>query len=93
QLGNIKGEIALLNRIRRANPALHSHLGIIFLKATDDHVLCFVKATADGGNIVLIAINLDPHATRQAGFELPLWRWGCPDDAAFAVDDLVDGET
>lgn len=93
QPGNIKGEIALLNRIRRANPALHSHLGVTFLKASDDHVLCFVKATADGDNIVLVAINLDPHETREARFELPLWRWGCGDDTTFVVDDLVDGAT
>ncbi len=28
--GNIVGEISQLNRIRKANPALHSHLGMRF---------------------------------------------------------------
>ncbi|MGQ3030810.1 MAG: DUF3416 domain-containing protein, partial [Ferrovibrionaceae bacterium] len=93
QPGNIKGEIALLNRIRRANPALHSHLGVTFLPASDDRLLCFVKATPDRRNVVLAAINLDPHETREAAFELPLWRWGLDDDAAFAVDDLVNDQT
>lgn len=93
QPGNIKAEIALLNRIRRANPALHTHLGLTFLPASDDRILCFVKATPDRGNIVLVAINLDPHETREAGLELPLWRWGLDDDAAFTVDDLVTDQT
>lgn len=93
QPGNIKGEIALLNRIRRANPALHTHLGVTFLPASDDRILCFVKVTPDRSNAVLVAINLDPHETHEAGFELPLWRWGLADDAVFAADDLVTDQT
>ena len=34
-----------LNRIRRANPALQSHLGVTFLTAHNDHILFFEKAT------------------------------------------------
>ncbi len=89
QPGNIKGEITLLNRIRRANPALHTHLGVTFLPSSNDRMLCFLKATPDRCNVVLAVINLDPHEAQEASFELPLWRWGLDDDAAFAVDDLV----
>ncbi len=93
QPGNIIAEITLLNRIRRTNPALHSHLGVTFLPAPGDQILCFVKATPDRSNVVLVAINLDPHATRETVIELPLWRWGLGDDAAITVDDLVTGQT
>ncbi len=92
QPGNIVAEITLLNRIRRANPALHSHLGVTFLPAPGDQILCFVKATPDRSNVVLVAINLDPHDTRETVIELPLWRWGLGDDAGFTVDDLVTGQ-
>ena len=43
--GNIVKEIALLNRIRRANPALHSHLGVTFQPASGDRILFFSKST------------------------------------------------
>jgi len=43
--GNIVKEIALLNRIRRANPALHSHLGVTFQPASGEQILFFSKST------------------------------------------------
>ncbi|MFV8605039.1 maltotransferase domain-containing protein [Ralstonia pseudosolanacearum] len=43
--GNIVAEIALLNRIRRANPALHSHLGVQFQPASGEGILYFSKST------------------------------------------------
>lgn len=43
--GNIVREITLLNRIRRANPALHSHLGVTFQPASGERILFFSKST------------------------------------------------
>ena len=87
--GNIIAEIALLNRIRRGNPALHTHLGISFLHASDPNILYFSKSTENRGNVVLVAINLDPHAAHEADIEVPLWDWGLPDDGKLAAVDLV----
>jgi len=89
--GNIVAEIARLNRIRRANPALQTHLGVTFLEAADDRILWFEKATPSRDNVVLVAINLDPHAAHEAAIELPLWRWGLGDDAALELEDLLGG--
>ena len=63
--GNIIAEIARLNRIRRDNPALWTHLGLRFYHADNDMVLLYGKATPDRGNVVLVAVNLDPHARRR----------------------------
>ena len=41
--GNIVAEIAALNRIRKAHPALHSHLGVTFYNAFNDFVLLYGK--------------------------------------------------
>jgi starch synthase (maltosyl-transferring) len=90
--GNIVAEITRLNRIRHANPALHSHLGLTFYKASNDSILYFAKATPDRGNTVLVAINLDPHRAQDADIEIPLWEWGLPDDAVMAAEDLMRGE-
>ena len=37
------------------------------------------------------AITLDPHAIQEAQVELPLWRFGLPDDAVLDVEDQVSG--
>jgi starch synthase (maltosyl-transferring) len=96
--GNIVEEITLLNRIRKQNPALQTHLGIRFLPASNDNILYFLKATDPidrnerlGDNVVLVAINLDPSAAHEADIELPLWDFGLPDDGGLETDDLVRG--
>ncbi len=53
QPGNIVSEIALINRIRRAAPALHSHLGLKFHRADNEQILFFTKrryVAAQGAN-------------------------------------------
>ncbi len=47
--------------------------------------------TAGLDNVLLIAVNLDPHAVRGAAFELPLWEFGLPDHEALQVEDLFTG--
>lgn len=89
--GNIIAEIAQLNRIRRQNPALQSHLGLKLYNAWNDRILYFGKRSADGGNFVLVAVSLDPFNPQEAHFELPLWEMGLPDDAATQGEDLMNG--
>ncbi|GAA5234149.1 alpha-1,4-glucan--maltose-1-phosphate maltosyltransferase [Verticiella sediminum] len=87
--GNIRAEIAALNRIRRANPALHTHRGVQFLGADNEQVLYFCKATPERDNVLLIAISMDPHAPQGATIEVPLWQFGLPDDGRLRVHDLL----
>ena len=91
--GNIIAEIAQLNRIRRLNPALQTHLGIAFFNCYNDNILYFAKRTADRQNYILVAINLDPFNAQEANFELPLWELGLGDDAATTGTDLMTGHT
>ncbi|MDP3294601.1 MAG: alpha-1,4-glucan--maltose-1-phosphate maltosyltransferase, partial [Nevskia sp.] len=89
--GHITQEITALNRIRRENPALHTQHGLEFHTALNDQILYFEKATENRDNVLLIAINLDPHHPQTASFEVPLWRWQLPDDAELEACDLLDG--
>ncbi|MFE0754271.1 alpha-1,4-glucan--maltose-1-phosphate maltosyltransferase [Inquilinus sp. NPDC058860] len=89
--GNIVAEITRLNRIRHANPALHSHLGLTFYNAFNDSILYYGKATPDRGNVLLVAVNLDPHRPQEADIEIPLWEWGLPDHGALAAEELMTG--
>jgi starch synthase (maltosyl-transferring) len=91
--GNIIAELTRLNRIRRANPALQTHLGITFLNAFNDQILYYAKATADLQNVVLVAVNLDPRFPQECDIEVPLWFWGLSDAAAAAVEDLMTGRS
>jgi starch synthase (maltosyl-transferring) len=87
--GNIVNEISILNRVRRGNPALHSHHGISFLPAWNDNILFFEKATPGRENVILVAVSLDPHNVQEGDVELPLWKFGLPDHGSLAVEDLV----
>jgi starch synthase (maltosyl-transferring) len=89
--GNIIAEITRLNAIRHANPALHSHLGVTFLKAENDQVLFFEKATPSRDNVLLIAVCLDPLHPQEAEIEVPFWRFGAETDALVA-EDLFTGK-
>ncbi|BBI63775.1 hypothetical protein HSBAA_50810 [Vreelandella sulfidaeris] len=89
--GNIVYEIAQLNRIRRENPALHTHLGLSFYPVHNDRLLLFAKGTQTRDNVVLIAVNLDPFEAQEGAFELPLGLFDLPDEAALHVEDLMSG--
>ena len=91
--GNIKAEISRLNQIRRANPALHSHRGLEFLNAFDDSVLYYAKTTPDGRNTLLVAVNLDPRRAIETELEVPLWRFGLPDEAWIGAEDLMRAQS
>jgi len=89
--GNIKDWIRSLNRIRRENPALQEYDNLRFYRADDDHVLVYAKMTPDRSNVVLIAVNLDPHAPHETMFELPLWELGLPDWETVELEELMSG--
>jgi starch synthase (maltosyl-transferring) len=91
--GNIVSEIAMLNRIRRAHPALQTHLGITFYPAFNEQVLFYGKRTPERHDMILIAVSLDPHAAQEAAIEIPLWEWGLPDHESLAATDLIRGHS
>ncbi|WP_423738615.1 alpha-1,4-glucan--maltose-1-phosphate maltosyltransferase [Chelativorans petroleitrophicus] len=90
--GNIKTDIAFVNRLRRENPALRQFTNLKFYNAWNDSILYYGKFTDDLSNFLLFAVNLDPHNPQGAHFEVPLWEFGLPDDATIEAEDLVTGE-
>jgi starch synthase (maltosyl-transferring) len=87
--GNIVAEITTLNRLRRAHPALQSHLGLSFYNAFNEQVLLYGRFTGPREDMILVAVSLDPHAPQEATFEIPLWAWGLPDSGTLEVEDLL----
>jgi starch synthase (maltosyl-transferring) len=91
--GNIVAEITQLNRIRRANPALQTHLGVTFYNAFNDQILLYGKRAPSGGEMILVAVSFDPHNVQEATFELPLWEWKLPDHGSARIEDLMRGHS
>jgi starch synthase (maltosyl-transferring) len=87
--GNIAAEIAKLNRIRRAHPALQTHLGLRFYSAHDDRVLLYGKRLPNQVEMILVAVNLDPFHAHDVTIEVPMWEWQLPDHATMKVSDLM----
>ncbi|YBV95188.1 alpha-1,4-glucan--maltose-1-phosphate maltosyltransferase [Phyllobacteriaceae bacterium JZ32] len=90
--GNIRSDIAFINRLRQENPALRQFTNLNFYNAWNDSILYYGKFTDDFSNFLLFAINLDPHHPQAAHFEVPLWEFGLPDDATIEADDLITGQ-
>ena len=86
--GNIVADITLFNRLRRAHPALQTHLNTRFYAAGNDRIIYYGKPEPDGAGLILVMVSLDPHGEQATGFEVPLWDLGLPDDATVAVEDL-----
>jgi starch synthase (maltosyl-transferring) len=81
--------IAVLNRIRRANPALQSDAGLRFLGVDNDQLLAYAKSTPDGSNTVVCVVNLDPHHTQSGWVELDLAAFGMQPGQAYQLHDLI----
>ena len=89
--GNIREDIALINRLRRSHPALQDFANLRFYNAWNENIIYYGKRTLDGSDFLLFHVCLDPHSQQGADFELPLWELGLPDDASIEVEDMVTG--
>ncbi len=87
--GNLKEFIALVNKIRRENPALQETNNITFLEIDNDFLLCYVKGNPTRSNLVITAVNLDFHRTQSGWVRLPLERLGIDPEQPFLVHDLL----
>ncbi|HSF42775.1 MAG TPA: alpha-1,4-glucan--maltose-1-phosphate maltosyltransferase, partial [Thermoanaerobaculia bacterium] len=81
--------IALVNRIRRENPALQSDRSLRFHTADNEQILCYSKMVGD--NVIVVAVNLDPNHAQAAWVELDLPALGLEGDHPFQVHDLLTG--
>jgi starch synthase (maltosyl-transferring) len=90
--GHIRPDIRLINRLRREHPALQEFTNLNFYNAWNDNILYYGKSTPAKDDFLLFAVNLDPHHAQGAHFEVPLWEFGLPDEAAIEVEDLVEGD-
>ncbi len=92
----IAGFITELNRIRRAHPALHWLRNLRFHHVDQPELMCFSKRVdkipgKQGGDTVLVVVNLDPYQVREATVWLDMPALGL--DGDFIVTDELSGES
>jgi len=87
--GNIKNWITRLNQIRRENRALQIYDNLRFYTAENDAILFYGKMTQARDNIILIAVNLDPHALQTAFVHVPIEEFGGMESDNYEVHDLL----
>jgi starch synthase (maltosyl-transferring) len=91
--GNIKEHLTRLNRIRTENRALQVYDNLRFLPSDNDQILCFLKMTPARDNIILVAVNLDPHGFQSGFVEVPFQDFGYLERGdSYRVYDLLSGE-
>src|SRR5690606_15148911 len=86
---SLREYIALINRIRRDNPALQHDWRLRFHDTDNDHLICYSKTTEDMENIVVMVVNLDPFHRQSGYLELPLAEFGIDATRPYQAHDLL----
>ena len=83
--------ITLVNRVRRENPALQSDKGLMFHPTENDQIIAYTKSTDDLADVVLTAVNVDPHHRQIGMVNLPLETLGIDRDRSYQAHELLSG--
>jgi starch synthase (maltosyl-transferring) len=81
--------IAVVNRIRRQNPALQQNATLKFHETTNDEIICYSKSAGDES--ILMIVNVDPHNTQAGYVELDLVALSLDANRPFQVHELLSG--
>src|SRR3954454_23256725 len=85
-----------LNEIRRAHPALHELRNLRWHHADNDQILALSKrvtVTGQADDRVLVVVNLDPHALREASVHVDVAALGLDPGDTYEVHDELSGQT
>ncbi len=83
--------IALVNRVRRENPALQTPAGLRFHPTDNEQLLCYSRSAEAADNTIVAVVNLDPHHAQSGWLELDLAAIGLETGRPFQVHDLLTG--
>jgi len=86
-----------LNAVRRAHPALQQLRNLVIHSSDDQNVLVFSRHISSGStgavdDLVIVVINLDPHAVRETMVHLDLPAIGLDWHDSLAVHDELSGQ-
>jgi starch synthase (maltosyl-transferring) len=67
---DLSAMMTLINRIRRENPALQQNATLRFHETDNPEIVCYSKSA--GENVIIAAVNLDPHNTQSGWVDIDL---------------------
>jgi len=88
---NLVGFITRVNTIRSENRALQELTNVRFLATDNDQIIFYAKTSPDHGNIILVAVNLDPHNPQICTAFVPADVVGRAAGERYRVTDLLTG--
>ncbi len=88
--GNIRADVARVNRIRREHPALQRLDNLRFLQTEAEPVLAYWKGAP--GDDLIVVVNTDPHHTHETFVHVPVDELGLGHHQPYQVVDLLTGE-
>ncbi|MFO7923263.1 MAG: alpha-1,4-glucan--maltose-1-phosphate maltosyltransferase [Bacteroidales bacterium] len=83
--------IALVNSIRKENPALQTTWNIYFAEVQNDQLLCYGKTDDEKENRIFVVVNMDTISTQGSWIKIPLKDMGIPAGQEFLLHDLLTG--
>lgn len=87
--GNLVELVSRLNKIRRANPALHRIDRLEFHSTDNENLVAYSKTSPEMDNIVLVIVNLDPNNVQSGWVRLDLEKLGIGSGLSYKVTDLL----
>jgi starch synthase (maltosyl-transferring) len=85
--------ITRLNAIRKAHPATHWLRNLRFHHVDQPDMMCFSKRSQRDADTVLVVVNLDPHAPREATVWLDMPALDMDYGSQFVVTDELSGNS
>ena len=92
QAGSLAEMIGQINAVRHTHPALQHDWGLAFHQTDNAELLAYSKRSPDGGDLILVVVNLDPSNMQHGFVQLPLVDWGITPHTTVEVADLLSGE-
>jgi starch synthase (maltosyl-transferring) len=87
--GSLRDFLTRLNSIRRANLALQSDATLKFRQIDNDQLICYSKHGADGRNVILVVVNLDPNHAQSGFIDVPFEEWGLDAQTPYVAHELL----
>ena len=81
-----------MNQIRKENAALQDTYNIHFTRTDNEHIMSYVKVSADKQNIIWCIVNWDPLNTQSGYVEVPKELLGLSGRVNLQVQDLLTNE-
>jgi starch synthase (maltosyl-transferring) len=86
---SLRDVIALVNRVRRENPALQQTNRLTFHETDNDALMAYSKVSDDRSSVVLVVTNMDPRHKHGGWIQLDLEALGVGPAESFQVHDVL----